>query len=101
MTIQTTSDIDLTIQSFAYVARKLAEPSAPHERILDEAEKHRSALRLLQRDMIEQAEQGVRRQALTKEEFRKLHETVMQAVAQAEEAISSIVAQYTPQRLAA
>ncbi len=107
MNIQARAEIDLTIRSFAYVARKLAETSGgitastPHAQLVGAAEKHRSALRLLKRDVIERAEQGVRKQALSKEEFRQLREAMTQAVTQAQEAITSIMAQYAAQKLAA
>ena len=94
---------DLTVQSFAYVARQLARlsaalaPSAQYEQILGEAEKHRSALRLMQRDVFEMTEQGLRGQILSRTEF----EAAMRKIDQAQQAISRIAAQYAPHRLAA
>lgn len=107
MNIATKIDTDLTVQSFAYMARQLAQspaasaPSAQYELILSEAEKHRNALRLMQRDAFEMAEQGLRTQTLTKAEFLRLRETAAQAIAQAQQAITRIAAQYAPQKLAA
>jgi hypothetical protein len=107
MTIQAKFHTDLTVQSFAYVARQLARssaalaPSEQYEQILSEAEKHRSALRLVQRDMFEMAEQGLREQALTKTEFHQLRETAGRMINQAQEAITRIAAQYAPHELAA
>ncbi|HJV51151.1 hypothetical protein [Noviherbaspirillum sp.] len=109
MNIQTKSDIDLTVQSFAYVARQLAQAqdertpatATLHEKILGEAEKHRSALRLLQRDVFEMAEQALRMQAMTTAEFQQLRETAARMIAQAQEAITAIAGQYAPRKLAA
>lgn len=107
MTIQTKLEADLTVRSFAYVARRLAKSSAAlassaqYERILAEAEKHRSALRLVQRDVFEMAEQGMRKQALTKAEFDRLRETTAKTIARAEQSIARIAAQYAPHKLAA
>ena len=107
MDIQPQFEADLTVRSFAYAAGQLARthaslaPSAQYERILGEAEKHRSALRLVQRDVFEMAEQGLRKQTLTKAEFHQMCETAAQAIAQAQQAIARIAAQYAPQKLAA
>ena len=102
MSIQTQFDTDLTVQSFAYVASQLARtPSAQYEQILSEAEKHCSALRLMERDALETAEQALRRQALTKTECHWVRETAIQTFAQAQQTISRIAAQYAPHRLAA
>ncbi|HYC41932.1 MAG TPA: hypothetical protein VEB70_02965 [Noviherbaspirillum sp.] len=107
MDIQPKFDADMTVRSFAYAAKQLATsqasltPSAQYERILAEAEKHRSALRLVQRDAFELAEQGLRKQTLTKAEFHQVCETAVQAVSQGLQAISRIAAQYAPQKLAA
>lgn len=95
-----TSDADLIVRSFAYVAKQLA-PSVHYEQILGEAERHRSALRLLQRDAFEMAEQGVRRHALTKTESDRMREAATQAIAQGQQAISRITAQYAPHKQAA
>lgn len=107
MDIQPKFDADMTVRSFAYAARQLAlsqaslAHSVQHERILAEAEKHRSALRLVQRDVFEMAEQGLRKQTLTKAEFHQMCEAAVQAVTQAQQAISRIAAQYAPHKLAA
>ena len=107
MDLQPKFEADLTVRSFAYSARKLAvshaslAPSAQYERILGEAEKHRSALRLVQRDAFEMADMGLRMQRLTKAEFHQMREAAAQAIAQAQLAITRIAAQYAPQKLAA
>lgn len=100
MNTQSKVETDLTVRSFAYVAKKLAG-SSQYEQILSEAEKHRSALRLALRDTFEMAEQALRKQSLTKAEVQQLRENSSKAVAQAQQAISRIAAQYAPQRLAA
>lgn len=107
MDIQPKFDADMTVRSFAYTAKQLATlhaslaPSALYERILAEAEKHRSALRLVQRDAFEMAQQGLRKQALTKAEFHQVCDAAVQAVSQAQQAVTRIAAQYAPQKLAA
>lgn len=107
MTIKTKFEADLTVRSFAYVAKRLAKssaavaPSVQYERILNEAEKHRSALRLVQRDVNEMTEQGVRKQTLTKAECERVRETAAQTIARAQETITRIAAEYAPHRLAA
>jgi hypothetical protein len=107
MNIQTRFETDLTIRSFAYVAKQLARspsalaPSAQYEQILNEAEKHRSALRLVQRDVFEMLEQGLRKQTLTKAEFHRLREAAAQTIAQAQQAITLVAARYAPHKLAA
>lgn len=107
MNVQTKFRTDLTIQSFAFVARQVAKssialaPSALYAQILSEAEKHRSALRLVQRDVFEMAEQELRKHTLTKTEYRQLCETAAQIVVRAQQEISRILAQYAPQKLAA
>lgn len=107
MDIQPKFEADLTIRSFDYAAKQLAvsqsslTPSAQYERILCEAEKHRSALRMVQRDAFEMADQGLRKQTLTKAEFHQLREAVTQTISQAQQAITRIAAQYAPQKLAA
>lgn len=107
MTTQARLETDLTVRSFAFVARQLARsqggaaPSVLYEHILGEAEKHRSALRLVQRDALERAEQALRQQALTAAECLRLRESAAQAVAQAQQEITRIAAQYAPHKLAA
>lgn len=107
MNIPTKFDTDLTVRSFAYAAKQLARspgapaPSALYEQILGEAEKYRSALRMVQRDVFEMAEQCLRRQTLTKSEFDRVRDAAEQTIAKAQQAITRIAAQYAPQRLAA
>lgn len=102
MHIATNIDTDLIVQSFAYVAGQLAgSPSCQYEQILGEAEKHCSALRLVQRDVTEMTGQGLRRQAISKSECERLREVAAQAIAQAQQAITRIAAQYAPQKMAA
>ncbi|HJV49926.1 MAG TPA: hypothetical protein VJ652_00590 [Noviherbaspirillum sp.] len=100
MNIQTTLDADLIVRSFAYVAQQLAA-SALQEQIPGEAEKHRSALRLVRRDAFEMAEQGLRQKALTKTECEQLRATAAQTIAQGEQAIARIAAGYALHKLAA
>jgi hypothetical protein len=105
--MSTKSRTDLTVRSFAYVAGQLARSSATsttsslYEQILGEAEKHRSALRLVQRDAFETLEQRLRSQALSKAEFHRFRRTEARSIEQAEQAINLIAAQYAPRRLAA
>jgi hypothetical protein len=107
MNMQTKFDIELTVRSFAYVAKRLARsPAAPapcalYEQILGEAEKHRAALRLVQRDLLEMAERGLREQKLTKAEFQQLRDSADRAVAHAQGSITRIAARYAPHKLAA
>jgi len=102
MDIQPKFEADLTVKSFAYAAGQLARsqaslaPSAQYERILNEAEKHRSALRLVLRDAFEMAEQAVRKHTLTKAECHQLRESTAQTIEQAQQAITRIAAQYAP-----
>ncbi|HEY0843819.1 MAG TPA: hypothetical protein VGE12_00525 [Noviherbaspirillum sp.] len=100
MSTATRFEADLTVQSFAYVAKQLA-PTAQYEQILSEAERHRSALRLMQRDAFALAELELRKQTLTRAEFQQLRETAAQKIAQAEQAINRIAAQYAPHKIAA
>lgn len=107
MDIQPKFEADLTVRSFAYAAKQLARmhtslaPSAQYERILAEAEKHRSALRLVQRDVFEMLEQGLRMNTLTKADSDRIRQTATQTVMQAQHAITRIAAQYAPHKLAA
>lgn len=107
MDIQPKFEADLTVKSFAYAAKQLARsqaslaPNAQYERILAEAEKHRSALRLVQRDAFEKAEQELRMHTLTKAEVNQMLEAAIQAVSHAQQAITRIAAQYAPHKLAA
>lgn len=107
MHTSTTLETDLTVQSFAYVAKQLAqssaalEPALQYEQILNAAEKHRSALRLMQRDVFECAEQELRKRVLTKAEFQRVRKLATQSVTLALQAIARIAAQYAPHKLAA
>lgn len=107
MRIEANVDTDLIVQSFDYLARQLAGTPdavgayAQYEEILSEAEKHRSALRLVQRDVLQTAEQRLRAQAMTKEEVQRLRETTARTIAQAQQAITNIAAQYVPHKMAA
>ena len=98
MKMETKTAADVIVQSFAYKARQLA---AQYEQILSEAEKHRSALRLVQRDAFEMAEQGLRQQTLTKAECHRLRVSAAQTIALAQQTINGIAAQYAPHKLAA
>jgi hypothetical protein len=102
MTTNTKVEIDLTVRSFSYVAKQLAKSShMQYEQILREAEKHRSALLLIQRDLMDKAEQGLRRKTITRTEFDRVRAAATQAVSQARQTITCIAAQYVPQKLAA
>lgn len=107
MSIETEIETNLTVQSFAYMAKQLAgspvaiAQAAKYAQILCEAEKHCSALRLVQRDVFEMTEHGLRKQTLTKAEFLRMREAATQAIAQAQQAITRIAAQYAPHKLAA
>lgn len=107
MNIQTKFETELTVRSFAYVAKQLAQgaafmtSSSQYEQILSEAEKHRNALGLVQRDVFEMADRALRKQSVTKAEFHRLRETAAQTIAQAQQEITRIAAQYAPQKLAA
>lgn len=107
MTVQARLETDLTIRSFAYVAKQLASSAvasdscALYAQLLSEAEKYRSALRLMQRDAFEMAEQDLRKQTLTKAEFAQVRESASRTITQAQQAITRIAAQYAPHQLAA
>jgi hypothetical protein len=101
MNAKTEIDPDLTVQSFAYVAKKLALSSTQYEQILNEAEKHRSALRLVERDLCEMAEQAWRNATLTKAEFLRMCERAAMTIARAQQSITQIAARYAPHKLAA
>lgn len=100
MNMHTRLDTDLVVRSFAHVARKMAR-STQYQQILAEAEKHRSALRLMQRDVFETTEAELRRKSLTKAEFQQQRELAAQRIAQGHDAIGRIAAQYAPHRMAA
>ncbi len=102
MNIQTKFQIDLTVRSFAYVAKQLGtSPSAQFAQILNEAERHRQALRLVQRDVLEFANQQWRERTLTETAFQRLRKEAERVIEQAQGKISRIAAQYSPQKLAA
>ena len=102
MNTQTKFQIDLTVRSFAYVAKQLgASPSAQFAQILNEAERHRQALRLVQRDVLEFANQQWRERTLTEAAFLRIRKEATQVIEQAQGKISRIAAQYSPQKLAA
>jgi hypothetical protein len=98
---------DLTVQSFSYVAGKLAQSShlqmsTPlYEQILGEAEKHRSALRLMQRDISDLANEGLRTKALSDVRAQRIRDTAAKTIELAYAAITRITSQYAPQRMAA
>ncbi|MDB5759297.1 MAG: hypothetical protein JWM30_2586 [Burkholderia sp.] len=98
---------DLIVQSFAYVAGKLAQSADPqqlaalHEEVLGEAEKHRSALRLMQRDVVDSATQGLRTRTLSEARFRRVADAATRTINLAQDAITRIVSQYAPHRMAA
>ena len=104
MDMQTKFHADLTVRSFAYVANQLArssEPSVHYDQILREAERHCSALRLVERDAVEMAAQALREQKLTKAEFQRWRAAAAQTVATAQAAITRTAAKYAPHKLAA
>jgi hypothetical protein len=107
MNIQTKHQIDLTVKSFAYVAKKLTEISAaqsataPYEQIQTEAKRHRHALLLVQRDVFDRADQELRNRNLNKAKFDRLRKAAAQTFDQALATIGRIAAQYSEHRLAA
>lgn len=98
---------DLTVQCFSYVAGKAAQSSDPrmltslYEEILAEAEKHRSALRLMQRDVADLTNEGLRTGALSYVRAQRIRDTAAKTIALAQDAITRIAFQYAPQRMAA
>ena len=98
---------DLTTLSFAYIAGKLAQSSHPqmltslYEQILCEAEKHRSALRLMQRDVLDTTNEGLRTKTLTEVRAQRIRDTAAKTIALAQDAITRIASQYAPQKMAA
>ena len=102
MNIQTKTQIELAVQSFAYVAGQIAKsPCAHYDRITSEADKHRHALRVLLRDVFEITREKLRSQAITEKTCQRMRKAATYAIAQAEAAITRIAAQYAPQKLAA
>lgn len=97
------SRADLTTQSFAYIAGKLAQSShhSIYEQILAEAEKHRSALRLMQRDAFDSANEGLRTKTLSYVRAQRIRDTAAKTIALAQDAITRIASQYAPQKMAA
>lgn len=94
---------DLTTQSFSYVAGKIAQSSHPatYEQILAEAEKHRSALRLMQRDVTDFANEGLRTKTLSYLRAQRMRDTAAKTIELAQDAITRIASQYAPQKMAA
>jgi hypothetical protein len=98
---------DLTVQSFSYVAGKLAQSSdsrmmtSLYEQILAEAEKHRSALRLMQRDVADLTNEGLRTRTLSDVRAQRIRDTATKTIELAQDAITRILSQYAPQRMAA
>jgi hypothetical protein len=102
MNFQTKIRIDLAVQSFAYVASQLASsPSAQFEHIVNEAEKHRHALQVMQRDVFEVTRQKLHDQVMSEKAFHRNRKAAATAIEQAQDAITRIVAQYSPHRMAA
>ena len=92
----------LSIASLASVRLTgAAAPSALYEQILAEAEKHRAALRVMGRDMVEKVEAALRSRTLTRGEFQRLCDAAVQKIELAQQSITRIAMQYAPQRLAA
>ena len=98
---------DLTTQSFSYIAGKLAQSSHPlmltslYEQILGEAEKHRGALRLMQRDVFDATNEGLRTKALSDVRAQRIRDTAAKTIELAQDAITRIASQYAPQKMAA
>jgi hypothetical protein len=98
---------DLTVQSFAYVAGKLTQSPDPlsqtdlYEQILGEAEKHRSALRLIERDVVDFANEGLRTRTLSVVRVQRMRDIASRTIKAAQDSISRIASQFAPQRLAA
>jgi hypothetical protein len=98
---------DLTVQSFSYIAGKLTQSSHPevwtalYEQILGEAEKHRSALRLMRRDVFDLANEGLRTGILSDVRAQRMRDTATKTVELAQDAITRIASQYAPQKMAA
>jgi hypothetical protein len=98
---------DLTVQCFAYVAGKLAPSTDPllsttlYEQILAEAERHRSALRLIQRDVFDFVNEGLRTRTLSDARCRRIRDAVAKTIGLAQDAITRIASQYAPQKMAA
>jgi len=102
MNIQTKTQIELAVQSFAYVAGQIAKsPCAQYDQISSEAEKHRQALRVLLRDVFEMTREKLRSQAITQRGCQRMRKAATYSIGQAEAAITRIAAQYEPQKLAA
>jgi hypothetical protein len=98
---------DLTVQSFAYTAGKLAQSPDPlaqsplYEQILGEAEKHRSALRIMERDAFELANEGLRARTLSDVRAHRMRDITSRTIKAAHDSITRIASQFAPQRLAA
>jgi len=100
-------ETDLTVRSFAYAVKQVIQspaaqkPSVQYAQIVREAEKHRSALRLVLRDVLEMSEQELRKRTLTKTEFHRMREAATRTISKAQQEINRIAAQYAPHELAA
>ena len=107
MLTDTEYEADLTVRSFAHMASRLAHaigscgPAAVYAQVLVEADKHRSALALVQRDVAEEAETRLRKHAASKAEVTQAVKAAAYTVAHARRAIDRIAASYAPQKLAA
>jgi len=102
MKFTTKLDTDLTVQSFAYMANKLARsPGVQYEQILSVAENHRSALRLIQRDVIDLVQAELAKQNVAVSDYQRIRKTIARKIDQAQQAITRIAAQYAPYALAA
>ena len=103
MDMQTKFQADLTVRSFAYVANQLArsnETTALYDQIQREAERHASALRLVERDAFAAAAMALREKSLTPSEFQQARQAAALTIAQAQAAITRAAAKYAPQKLA-
>lgn len=98
---------DITVESFAYVAIKLAQSleqlplNALYEQVLGEAEKHRSALRLMHRDVLELANSALGAGTLREMRLQRKCGIATKAIERAHDEITRIASQYAPQKLAA
>ena len=97
----------LTVQCFTYVAGKLAQtsallsPTALHAQVLAEAERHYSALRLMQRDLLQSTDDGLRSGTLSAGKARLMRDAASKTIKGAQDQITRIASQFTPQKLAA
>lgn len=97
----------LTVQCFSYVVGKLTQssavlsPTALHAQVLGEAEKHCSALRLMQRDLFQSTDDGLRSGTLSAGKARLMRNAAARTIKGAQDQITRIASQFTPQKLAA